>query len=448
MNFRFKLPDLLNRAPAKTEAQPDARALRAESEALAGAVANFLSKTGLFDREGYAQAYPDAAKSGIDPLHHYVRFGVHAGRQFTSQATIARLWREVLRGEDYAKALEAAHRPPPPLADPARFRVGVYASSKGNFFMTEIAAILAAGLEEAGATARLLDETAPAPSDLTHNIVVAPHEFFVLGEGRRWASDAFVSRAAMFSTEQLQTQWFARSLPFLLRARLVADLNLQSAAVLRRAGLNAACVQPGHSQRFAAFAAPKDLCDHTVFAGCPASVRNFDLASQDFAARPLDVTFMGQASPRREQLLAAYAPTFAKLQSFIYCTRTTAPLLEETSPTASSEVTAAVLGRSKVLLNLHRDEYAYFEWWRLMQAFWLKAVVVSEPCFPHPVFKPGVHYFEEAPRHIADLVAWLAATPEGRAKAEEVRARAHAALVGEASAKAAGQRLLAAMAAP
>jgi hypothetical protein len=450
MNFRFKLPDLLNRsasAPAKADAAPDARTLRAESEAMASAVASFLSKTGLFDREYYTRTYPDIAKSGLDPLHHYVRFGIHAGRHFTSQETIARLWREVLRGDEYKKTLAEAHRPPPSVADPARFRIGVYVASKGNFFMSEIAALIAAGLEEAGAEARLLDETKAPKGDLTHAVVVAPHEFFVLGEGRRWVTDEFVSRAVMFSTEQLQTQWFARSLPFLLRARLVADLNLQSNAIMHRAGLRSVCVQPGYSERFAAFAAPKDMSKHPVLAGCSAAVRNHDIASPRFADRPLDVTFMGQASPRRELLLASYAATFAKLQSFVYATRTTAPMTPEANPTASTDVTAAILGRSKVLLNLHRDEYAYFEWWRVMQAFWMKTVVVSEPCFPHPLFKPGVHFFEEAPRHIADLVHWLATTPEGQAKAEEVRARAYNDLVGEASAKAAGQRLLNAMSA-
>ncbi len=444
MNFRFKLPDLLNRAPAKSEAAPDARALRAESDALAGVVAAFLGKTGLFDREAYSRAYPDIAKSGLDPLHHYVRFGIHAGRNFTSQQTIARLWREVLRGEDYKQAIAEIHRPPS-VANPERFRVGVYVSSKGNFFMAEIAALIAAGLEEAGAVSRVLDETASPSADFTHNVVVAPHEFFVLGDGRRWANEQFVSRATLFSTEQLQTQWFARSLPFLLRARLVADLNHQSVAILRRAGVNAACVQPGHSQRFTAFTAPKDLSAHSVFAGCSSAVRNHDPSSPRFADRPLDVAFMGQSSPRRDEWLGAYASTFAKLQAFIYCARTTAPLSVETSPMASSDVSAAILGRTKVLLNLHRDEYAYFEWWRVMQAFWMKAVVVSEPCFPHPLFKPGVHFFEEAPRHIPDLVNWLATTPEGQAKAEEVRARAFDDLVGEASARAAGMRLLAAM---
>lgn len=447
MNFRFRLPDLLNRLPSKPQAQPDARALRAESEALAGAVANFLSKTGLFDREAYAHAYPDTAKSGLDPLHHYVRFGIHAGRTFTSQETIARLWREVLRGDDYKQALAGAHIPAPTVDDPERFRIGVYVSSKGNFFMTEIAALLAAGMKEVGAAASVLNETAEPDPGLTHSVVVAPHEFFVLGEGRRFASENFVSRATMFSTEQLQTQWFARSLPFLLRARVVADLNLQSTAILRRAGLNATFVQPGFSPEFAPFSKPKDLCRHAILAGCPSSVRDFDGAAVRFVDRPLDVAFMGQSSPRREQLLAACAPTFAKLQSFIYATRTTAPLTGETNPMASSDVTAAVLARSKILLNLHRDEYAYFEWWRMMQAFWMKTVVVSEPCFPHPLFKPGAHFFEEAPRHIADLVHWLATTPEGHAAAEEVRTRAYDALVGQANAKAAATRLLAALSA-
>jgi len=444
MNFRFKLPGLLNRAPAKADAPADARTLRAESEALAGAVANFLGKTGLFDRDAYARAYPDTAKSGLDPLHHYMRVGIHAGRNFTSQEAIARLWRETLRSDDYKHAIAEEHCPPT-IENPQRFRVGVYVSSKGNFFIAEIAALVAAGLEEAGAVARVLDDTAPPSADLTHSVVVAPHEFFVLGDGRRWANEEFVSRATLFSTEQLQTQWFARSLPFLLRARLVADLNLQSVAIFRRAGVRAVCVQPGYSQRFAAFAAPRDLSAYPVLAGCAPAVRGFDLSSPRFADRPLDVAFMGQSSPHRDKWLGTYAPAFAKLQAFIYCARTAYPLTAETNPMASSDVSAAILGRTKILLNLHRDEYTYFEWWRVMQAFWLKAVVVSEPCFPHPLFKPGVHFFEEAPRHIPDLVNWLATTPDGQAKAEEIRARAFDVFVGEASARAAGMRLLAAM---
>ena len=49
------------------------------------------------------------------------------------------------------------------------------------------------------------------------------------------------------------------------------------------------------------------------------------------------------------------------------------------------------------------------------------SVVVSEPCLPHPLFKPGEHFFEEAGRHMPDLIEWMIHTPDGRARAEQVR---------------------------
>ncbi len=424
------------RPPASTA--PDAadpRALRGEGDAIAGSVAKFLDKTGLFDREHYVRSYPDVAKSGLDPLHHFVRVGIHAGRNFTSQETIARLWRDVLRASE-------PEVPPPALADPARHRVAIYVSSLGNFFMTEIAEVLKAGFADAGVAAALHDETGEPPRDATHHIVIAPHEFFVLGAGRRWANDAFVSRAIMFSTEQIQTQWFARSLVFLSRAKAVADMNEQNAAILRKAGVRAITVQPGHSAAFKPFATAQAAAASPVFAGLPAAARDFDGASKRFADRPLDALFLGTHSPRREKLLATYAQKFANLNAFIYYSKAQRPLTPAQNPMASSEVSAALLQRAKILINIHRDEYTYFEWWRLMQAFWHKTVVVTEPCFPHRLFKPGTHYFEEAPRHIHHLIEWLARTPEGQAKAEQVRARAFEDLVAHASAKTAALALL------
>jgi hypothetical protein len=418
---------------AQTPADP--RALRGDGAAIAGSIANFLHRTGLFDRDAYTSLYADVAKSGLDPLHHFVRVGIHAGRQFTSQETIARLWRDVLRDD-------AAAAPPAPPVDTARIRVAIYASSLGNFFMTEIAQVLKAGFADAGIAAELCDERGQPRSNATHQIVVAPHEFFTLGQGRRWATDDFVSRAILFSTEQIQTQWFAMSLVFLLRAKGVADMNGQTAAILRKAGIRAAAVQPGYTTSFAPFATQPDLGRALDFAGLPSAVRDYDVANDRFEARPLDVLFLGSASPRREKHLVTYAAKFADLNSFIYMSRTSKPLAPEHNPMASSKVSAALLQRSKILLNLHRDEYTYFEWWRLMQAFWHQTVVVTEPCFPHPVFKPGEHYFEESPRHIHHLVAWLARTPDGQARADEVRRRAFQTLSERTTAKAAALDLL------
>jgi hypothetical protein len=218
----------------------DPRSHRGDTEAIATAVAQFLMKTGLFDREAYVARYPDVAKSGLDPLHHYMRYGIQAGFNCTSLGTIARLWREVLLEKPATLST-------PALDNPGRYKAAVYVSSLGNFFMTEIADVIVCGLREAGVDARRLSEKdAPLPGT-THHIVVAPHEFFVLGDGRKWATDEFVSRAVLFSTEQIQTQWFARSLVFLLRAKAVADMNQQTAAILRKGGVKPICVQPGHA---------------------------------------------------------------------------------------------------------------------------------------------------------------------------------------------------------
>jgi len=413
----------------------DPRSHRGDTEAIATAVAQFLMKTGLFDREAYVARYPDVAKSGLDPLHHYMRYGIQAGFNCTSLGTIARLWREVLLEKPAPVST-------PALDNPGRYKAAVYVSSLGNFFMTEIADVIVCGLREAGVDARRLSEKdAPLPGT-THHIVVAPHEFFVLGDGRKWATDEFVSRAVLFSTEQIQTQWFARSLVFLLRAKAVADMNQQTAAILRKGGVKAICVQPGHASTFAPFTTPVALPTSRALDSLSPEVRTFDVTQPAFAARPIDLLFLGSTSPKREKHLAAFAPKLARLNTFIYATRMTRPLTGEASPTASPEVTAALLQRSKILLNIHRDEYTYFEWWRLMQAFWNRTLVVTEPCFPHPIYKPGIHYLEEAPRHMLHLVEWLVRTPEGQAKAEEIRARAHADFTTLSTARSAALELL------
>jgi len=120
----------------------------------------------------------------------------------------------------------------------------------------------------------------------------------------------------------------------------------------------------------------------------------------------------------------------------------TRPIDRKLNPTAAPEVTAALLQRSKVLLNIHRDDHSYFEWWRLMQAFWQQTVVVTEPCVPHSTYRPGVHYLEEAPRHIPHLIDWLTQTADGQAKAEAVRKAAFETLTTHSTARSAAIALL------
>src|SRR5262249_9418898 len=40
-----------------------------------------IARSGLFDRAWYLASNPDVADAGVDPLYHYVMFGVHEGRE-------------------------------------------------------------------------------------------------------------------------------------------------------------------------------------------------------------------------------------------------------------------------------------------------------------------------------------------------------------------------------
>jgi hypothetical protein len=86
---------------------------------------------------------------------------------------------------------------------------------------------------------------------------------------------------------------------------------------------------------------------------------------------------------------------------------------------AAAENNWALSQRAKIALNLHRDWTGYFEWSRMvLRGFWQGACVVSDRGLSNPIFDSGVHYLEESPRHLFELVNWLLSTEDGRAKLE------------------------------
>jgi hypothetical protein len=125
-------------------------------------------------------------------------------------------------------------------------RIAVFCSSLGNFYMREIADMLAWGLQAEGIDTAQRDEMASPEEPFDLRIFVAPHEFFWLGEGREWTEVADAAGSVLYNVEQPQTPWFCRAFPLLLKAPLVLDINLQSAAILRRAGCKVVHFMPGH----------------------------------------------------------------------------------------------------------------------------------------------------------------------------------------------------------
>lgn len=293
---------------------------------------------------------------------------------------------------------------------PARqqsFRVFIAVARRGNFFMAEIAQLLADALAEAGHDTILVDEFSEektAPEDKI--VIVAPHEFFFIETERPWyqAIDP-AAEITMFNTEQIQTQWFSEALKHIKGAHKVWDINYQSAAILRANGMNAYFLPLLYSERYyAAYPSEKPVrrtlatesLDKSTLEGCP----------ETFADRPIDILFVGTVSERRAEFFSRNAAFFSKYRCFLYLPQGNAPFLTGADATVSFDQMIALTSRAKVMLNIHRDADRYFEWQRIANiGIAAGAVVVSETCDSNPTLAPGRDYFE-AP--LPDLLNWCA----------------------------------------
>jgi hypothetical protein len=390
--------------------------------------------SGLFDHEVYLSLHPDLRNfDRAEAWEHYLKYGHDEGRHFTSPEGVARLLAEMepkFRAERYRfkMAAEAALAGMDNSDMVGRLRrrnirVGVFCSSIGNFFMREIADLLAWGLEGEGILAIQRDETGSPEEPFDLRVFVAPHEFFWLGAGREWAGVASAANSIMYNVEQAQTQWFGRAFPLLMQAPLVLDMSLQTAMILRRAGCNAVHFMPGHLPG-ARYAQPYlDISEIELTKGYRFARQPYNWLDRDrLEDRPIDLLFVGTTAPRRDMALSRLQDLADAHRFLCVCTRQDAPLIGSDYRTTSTDINCALGQRAKIVLNIHRDWLGYFEWSRMvLQGFWQGACVVSDPGLPNPLFDPNVHYFEENLRNIGELLRWLLESAEGRDKLDRTR---------------------------
>jgi hypothetical protein len=376
-----------------------------------------LQQLPLFDETDYIAMNSDIKASvkayKVDPAGHALTYGVPEGRHVFKTIRIAKVLGDFVR------------RPMPAPAElpevPLLPQIGVYFNSSGNVFLKELAQELVDSIKFLGLDARLLDEKTDPKKILPLSIIVAPHEFFHLGEGKKWIDDRIVSRSFMYNTEQPQTIWFERAIPFILASKGVVDICLQIADIFAESGLPAIHFNPNAT-------APKGFLhaadkQHSLYKILPEKARKAPNIQAPFAQRPIDVCFFGTASRSREVFFAKNARFLSDYQAFLYYRKFMGPLKADGRDGILSRIGGHVTAHSKIALNIHRDELGFFEWHRLVkQGMVGGAVVVTEPCLPHPVFKPGTHFLEESARHIPDLIEWLIKTKEGGEKAAAIQA--------------------------
>ncbi len=398
---------------------------------LAAAVTR-LRRFGLFDGEDYLRRNSDVAAAGIDPHTHFIQSGALEGRGRVDPEELARVMSGFILFDHAVRAI-----PPPPetsadlpslVADIRH--IGIYVSSYGNMFMEEIADDLAADLRSVGVEVDVLDENASIDQRPPVCLFVAPHEFFLLGRGPEWVRDDVFSTGFMFGTEQVQTTWFNLALPFILMSRAIIDLCPQTAALFEHTGMAALHALPGVRLQ------PHGLTErdkqHPLFRVLPEAAQGNPDPRRPYLDRPIDIAFFGNSSPRRDKFFARNAAFLSEYETFNYCRHSDrGPILGTSEDGALTRLAGHVSGHSKITLNIHREEFGYFEWHRMVRLGMCSgSLVVSDPCLPHPSFIANEHYLQESTRRIPDLLEWLLKTEDGNREAERIRSNADGLITG------------------
>ncbi|PZO13577.1 MAG: hypothetical protein DCF25_15890 [Leptolyngbya foveolarum] len=385
----------------------------------------------FFKTAFYRKMHTDVAAAEINPLEHYLAQGAKEGRVAFSAEPLAHLIEQPTPTDaDYLQVWRAAGDGVDQRAIAPK-QLAIYCSSLGNYFITEIADFIAAALEQAGHTVLQLNEQSAPPENLDGHWVVAPHEFFYLGDGPQWTQrQQWLPEAVMINVEQPQTTWFSSAFHFLRHAPAIFDINVKSTAIMQALKLPAYWLPLGYLPQYAAATATTQLPDLRALKGLPSHVSDH-LPEMDapLCDRPLDLHFIGTLNPRREQFFASSAQWLSQFHCFLHIPPMGVPLLKGQDQALDTEAVVGLSRRSKILLNIHRDELPYFEWHRMVfHGLWQNTLVVTEPCHDIPGLVAGEHFIECAIAKMADKIEWLLKNPEGQATAERIRQAGHRAI--------------------
>lgn len=245
--------------------------------------------------------------------------------------------------------------------------LNVFVSPRGNAFMTDIARWLVEAGQLLGREATLRADGAPPDDPDAVNLIVAPHEFYLLAD----FDDRTIHSAAQISvpvcTEQPGTPWFDIGTIPARVAPLVLDINAHGVAELVDRGLPAR---------------------HLRLGGVPS------MRAAGSGARDIDLVVLAGLTDRRGARLAQLAPLLwdraAELRLFSF----SRPVDGDVPGLVFGADKYRLLARSRVLLNIHRDAKSpgYFEWARFVEAMANGCCIVTEPVDGSAPFMPGEHF--------------------------------------------------------
>ena len=257
-----------------------------------------------------------------------------------------------------------------------------------NAFFRELAEALRDELAELGIAASISTSGfPPLRQDLAYALL-PPHEFFHLEGRRRPPTDEQLARTIFICAEQPETSFFGENVELAPRAHCVFDINASGVRAFAANGIAAQHFQLGYTKSWDRFGTSDD--------------------------RDVDIVFLGCLSERRTRYLAGYADVLARRRTRLVLSDNSQPNYAPRENFLADDAKWELLGRSKVLLNVHQDEIRYFEWLRVVQAILNGSVVVSEHSSGHLPLVPGVHYVSGRPEALGALADGLLVDEDAR----------------------------------
>ena len=280
-------------------------------------------------------------------------------------------------------------------------------SEHGNVFMREIADHLAEALLSTGRQAEVitdaLPESAGAGSAALDNLVVAPHEFFVLFPADEVAKQRAAAASVCINTEQPGTPFFDLSMQYAAAGPVVLDINPWSLAAIRRLGMAAVHLPLGY-------------------------VPSMDRWQRAQRSRSIDLAFLAGRTPRREAFIAGAAGMLWEWRTDLRFFSWHRPATAGHGTFAAGDAKYRALADTRIMLNVHRGDEPYFEWARVVETMANGCVLATETSVAHEPLLPGVHMLMAPLDELAEQAVALAFDEPRRAAMAEA---AYAALIGE-----------------
>ncbi|HST34294.1 MAG TPA: glycosyltransferase family 2 protein [Solirubrobacteraceae bacterium] len=301
-----------------------------------------------------------------------------------------------------------------------------FALARGqNQFFVELAEALAYELDLLGVKASVEIGEVPLPRSGLVHVFLPPHEYVSLSRYRPPAPH--LMRSIVISAEQPDSHFFDANVPLARDAGAVFDINPRSVRAYASEGIEASLLELGHTRLWDRFRADFGA--------------RGEVDGADDRPRDIDILFLGRVSPRRERALASYAGIFERFRCHLGLSDNSRPNVATGATFVAGDDKRELLGRSKVLLNIHGEDEPYFEWLRIAEAICAGCAIVSEHSSDFAPLQWGRHLLTG---ELGSLGLFCAQLVEDDAGRERMRTEAYELLVQERPMSKAARQLIAA----